>query len=46
MIARCVHKHTPQNQLERNEFKSFRILKNLIPSGEKIINIDDIPIFV
>lgn len=46
MIARCVHKHTPQNQLERNEFKSFRILKNLIPSAEKIINIDEIPILI
>ena len=46
MIARCVHNHTPQKQLERNDFKSFRIMKNLIPSVEKIINIDDIPIFV
>jgi hypothetical protein len=44
MIARCVHNHTPQKQLERNEFKSFLILKHLIPSTEKIINIDEIPI--
>ena len=46
MIARCVHKHTPQQQLERNEFKSYKILKNLIPTNEKIINIDEIPILI
>lgn len=46
MIARCVHKHTPQAQLERNEFKSYRIKKDLISIQEKIINIDEIPIFI
>jgi hypothetical protein len=38
MIARCVHNHTPQSQLERNEFKSF-ICKSEEISGN-IINID------
>lgn len=46
MIARCVHKHTPQSQLERNEFKSYLILQNLVPSTEKIINIDEMPILM
>ena len=26
MIARCVHNHTPQAQLERSEFKNFEIV--------------------
>ena len=46
MIARCVHNHTPHQQLERNEFKSYKILKHLIPENEKIINIDEIPILI
>jgi len=40
MIARLVHKHTPENQLEKTEFKSFLINKTKIPKGEKIMNID------
>lgn len=45
MIARCVHNHTPQAQLERKEFKMFQIGKKEIPktSIEKIINIDEMP---
>jgi hypothetical protein len=45
MIARCVHNHTPQAQLERKEFKMFQIGKKDIPktSIEKIINIDEMP---
>jgi hypothetical protein len=46
MIARCVHKHTPHAQLERNEFKSYRIMKNALPLQEKIINIDEMPILI
>ena len=40
MIARCVHNHTPQAQLERPEFKAFLF------DGEvttDFINIDEIP---
>jgi len=46
MIARCVHNHTPQVQLERPEFKSF--LYNGIVFGviNDIIDIDNIPICV
>lgn len=45
MIARAVHYHTPQAQLERKEFNSFQISKKDIPktSLDKLINIDDIP---
>lgn len=45
MIARCVHNHTPQAQLERKEFKLFQVGKKDIPktSIEKIINIDEMP---
>jgi len=42
MIARCVHNHTPQKQLERAEFKQFEF------SGKvkcDLIDIDAFPIF-
>jgi len=44
MIARCVHNHTPQAQLERPEFKAFRHFKGDVP--QDLINIDNIPIYV
>jgi hypothetical protein len=46
MIARCVHKHTPQAQLERKEFNAFIFPKKQIPGNEKVINIDDYPSYV
>ena len=46
MIARCVHKHTPQAQLERSEFKKFQISKDKIVKVDEIINIDELPILV
>jgi hypothetical protein len=45
MIARCVHNHTPQAQLERQEFKKFVVTKNKAPSDKTVINIDNIPCF-
>jgi hypothetical protein len=48
MIARGVHNHTPQLQLERPEFKKF-LFKSSSFKGEMIedlINIDKIPSFV
>lgn len=45
MIARCVHNHTPQAQLERDEFKSYVIQKKKLPANESVINIDAIPCF-
>jgi negative regulator of replication initiation len=44
MIARCVHRHTPQAQLERPEFKSFEYIKKDIPS--EVIDIDSFPSYI
>jgi hypothetical protein len=44
MIARCVHNHTPQAQLERPEFKKFSEFKGEV--GKEIIDIDSIPSYV
>jgi hypothetical protein len=43
MIARSVHKHIPEFQLERKEFSSYIISKNDMPKNKSIINIDEIP---
>jgi hypothetical protein len=47
MIARSVHKHTPQNQLKRPEFNKYSIEGKKIPKTEKtnIMNIDSLNIF-
>jgi hypothetical protein len=44
MIARHVHNHTPQAQLERTEFKAFECFKNDI--SNEIIDIDQIPSYI
>lgn len=44
MIARCVHKHTPQAQLERPEFKAFEYTKKEISS--EVIDIDSLPSYI
>jgi hypothetical protein len=44
MIARCVHNHIPQAQLERPEFAAYAKFKGEIP--EQVINIDNIPSYV
>jgi hypothetical protein len=43
MIARCVHNHTPQAQLERPEFDKFSKFNGDIKNIDEIINIDKIP---
>ena len=43
MIARCVHKHTPQAQLDRQEFKAFSNFKGEVPND--FIDIDKIPVY-
>ena len=43
MIARCVHKHTPQAQLDRPEFKAFSNFKGEVPND--FIDIDKIPVY-
>ena len=42
MIARHAHKHTPQAQLERPEFKSFSVFKGDVP--KEMIDIDSMPV--
>lgn len=44
MIARCVHNHTPQAQLERDEFKKYIYTKTDVPND--MINIDNIPSYI
>jgi hypothetical protein len=44
MIARCVHNHTPQMQLDRPEFSKFSIPNG--PKGEHIFNIDLLPSYI
>ena len=47
MIARLVHNHTPEAQLERNEFKKYLISNKKIDTKHGIImNIDDLPCYV
>ena len=41
MIARVVHNHTPEKQLEKPIFKQFLYNKKKIPKKELIISIDD-----
>jgi hypothetical protein len=45
MIARCVHNHTPNAQLERPEFSKFVVNKGQIGKGEPVMNIDSLSPF-
>jgi hypothetical protein len=42
MIARCVHYHTPEAQLERDCFKQY-IFEGKVKSKDMLTNIDEIP---
>ncbi len=44
MIARCVHNHTPQAQLERPEFNAYSSFKGEVPLD--VIDIDKIPSYI
>jgi|UniRef100_A0A6C0H495 hypothetical protein len=46
MIARNVHKHTPQNVLKKLLFEKYVIAKKKINNPEAIFNIDDLPVMV
>ena len=46
MIARIVHKHTPQNVLKKPVFEKYQIGKKKINNPEAIFNIDELPIMV
>jgi hypothetical protein len=43
MIARHVHRHTPNAQLDRPEFSSFIVSNKTVTKFEQIINIDELP---
>jgi hypothetical protein len=45
MIARTVHKHTPQNQLDNIIFSKFKINRKKA-NKKKILDIDKLPIYV
>lgn len=45
MIARLVHNHTPEAQLERDEFKKYLVSNKKNSELELVINIDDIPCY-
>jgi len=46
MIARSVHKHTPQNVLLKPVFDNYKIAKKKINNVQEIFNIDELPIMV
>ena len=46
MIARSVHKHTPQNVLLKPVFDTYKIAKKKINNVQEIFNIDELPIMV
>ena len=48
MIARLVHNHTPQKQLERPEFSKYMVNGKNIPKDgiTSIINIDNLPVYI
>jgi len=46
MIARLVHRHTPQAQLERKEFAQYQIQISQVEINEPIMNIDELPCLV
>jgi hypothetical protein len=46
MIARCVHNHSPNAQLDRLEFSKFVINKTGLTKGEIVMNIDELPSYV
>jgi hypothetical protein len=46
MIARCVHNHSPNAQLERPEFSKFVLNKSGLAKGEQIIDIDEMPSYI
>lgn len=46
MIARSVHRHTPQNVLLKPTFEAYKIAKKNINNVQEIFNIDNLPSMV
>ena len=45
MIARKVHNHTPQKQIEKPMFDSYRIPRKKLSKKATLIDIDSIPVY-
>lgn len=43
MIARCVHHHTPEAQLERPEFAAYQCPRASVPVKDHLMDIDALP---
>ena len=43
MIARNVHNHTPQKQLERQMFSKYVVSRKSLGKKIKVVNVDNIP---
>jgi len=46
MIARSVHKHTPQAQLLKPIFADYEVPKKNIKSSNRVMNIDKLPSYM
>jgi len=46
MIARTVHKHTPQEQLKFAYFKQFEIKASKVKASDNVLDIDALPTYV
>jgi hypothetical protein len=46
MIARTVHNHTPEKELNKKYFSRFRISKKKIDKSSDIMNIDELPSYI
>jgi len=45
MIARCVHNHTPQAQLQRPEFQKYIVTKKQVKAGDPMFDLDALPVY-
>ena len=45
MIARKVHNHTPQKQIEKPMFDAYRIPRKKLSKKATLIDIDTIPVY-
>ena len=46
MIARTVHKHTPEAQLKRDIFANYKVSRKSLPRKPRLVDIDKIPVMV
>jgi len=46
MIARTVHRHTPEAQLKRDIFSNYKVSRKSLPRKVKLVDIDKIPVLI